>query len=308
METARVDVVYRPLRLGFALISTDRASFRKVVRVCNPFWGGRYNPILAVDRPEAVQLVEVFRPDFLVPVGDDPAVASFVANFPHLKNPLFPEELFFPASHGREGQAQLLDIQNLIVHWRESADWKRLVDDGFRLPRWAPDDPLADAFLAQFGGFPDPAEIGLDYGQIVSQITTAVEIPIASDGALPHEILDLPGISHLSRFGLEPQNEVSEQAREAAGEGGFSICRLGEGSRNGLNIRPQRTHFGQESSLGVLGGSPARPRVRFALKRQALLGRRLVPSAASRRLDFVDRGTQRRCGLHVCAAVHSGTQ
>ena len=349
METARVDVVYRPLRIGFALISSDRASFRKIVRMCSAFWGGRYNPILAVDRPEAARLVEVFRPDFLVPIGDDPAIATFVANFPYLQNPLFPQKLFSPTSHGREGQAQLLDIQNLIVHWRETADWKRFLDDGLRLPCWAPDDPLADAFLAQFGGFPDPAEVGVDYSHIISQVTPAIEISIAADGSVPLAILDHPGISHLGRFGLKPhytsdanwifpglyagdasngadlvnfwnlracgigllfldlahrvrtaklqsvyierlhaqlsardefhrqpavwaRDEVSEQAREAAGEGDIFLCRLGEGSWNGLNIRPQRMHFGEELSLGVRGGSLARPRIWFALKDKPFSG------------------------------------
>lgn len=349
METARVDVVYRPLRIGFALNSSDRTSFRKVVRLCNAFWGGRYNPILAVDQPEATELVEVFRPDFLIPVGDDPSIAAFVAKFPYLINPLLSDELFIPASRGRDGQARLLDIYNLIVHLREAADWKRLLDDGFRVPSWATDDPLADAFLAQFGGFPDPTEIGLDYAEIISQITKAIETPIAPDGPVPPDILDHPGISHLGRFGLEPhytsnanwifpglyagdtsnsadlinfwnlracgidllfvdlahrdrtaalqslyverlrarllgqeafrlqpavwsREEISEQAREASGEGDFSVCPIGEASWNGLNIRPQRMHYGEESSLGVLGGSLTRPRVRFALKEKPFSG------------------------------------
>src|SRR5688572_14867576 len=99
MEAVRVEVLYRPLRIGFVLVSSDIASFRKVVRMCNAFWGGRFNPILAVDRPEANKLAEVFRPDFMIPIGDDPAIAAFVAKFPYLLNPLFPQELFFPASN-----------------------------------------------------------------------------------------------------------------------------------------------------------------------------------------------------------------
>ena len=349
METARVDVVYRPLRLGFVLTSNDRASFRKAVRLCNAFWGGRYNPIIAVDRPDASQLVEVFRPDFLVPLGDDPAVAAFVGRYPYLPNPLFGDDLFFPPSRGREGQARLVDIQNVIVHWRETADWKRLVEDGFRVPRWEADDPLADAFLAQFGGFPDPKEIGPDYARILSEVTTAIEVQIGPDGAVPTELLDHPLPSHLSRFAIEPHytsdanwiypgvyagdannsadlinfwnlrscgiglvfldlahlgrttdfrayylerlrgqlasrdefhrqpaiwstQEVSEQVKQAIGAGNFSLCRLSDGSWNGLNIRPQRMHFGDEVALGVMGGSLARPRVRFALKEKPFSG------------------------------------
>lgn len=349
METARVDVAYRPLRIGFALMSNDLASFRKVVRLCSAFWGGLYNPIVAVDRPESVKLVDLFRPDFLVPIGDDPAVAVFVAKFPYLINPLLSDQLFFAPTQHREGQAQLLDIQNLIVHCQDTAEWKSLVNAGFRFPRWAPDDPLADAFLAQFGCFPNASEIGLDYDKLVSQATTAIDIAIDPKAVLPPTILDHPTIAYLNRHGLKPHNaynsnwiypglyagdtsngadlvnfwnlracgmqlhfldlahrdrvaefqslyierlrtrlsgldefdrnpaiwsrdEFGEQAKELAGQDGYILCSLGDGSWNGLNIRPQTMGFGKESSLGVLGGSPARPRVRFALKDKPFSG------------------------------------
>ncbi|NEJ23956.1 hypothetical protein GR247_27920 [Rhizobium leguminosarum] len=343
METARVDVVYRPLRIGFALISDDHASFRKAVKLCNAFWGGSYNPILPVDRPEAAALVELFLPDFLVPFGDDPAISAFVARFPHLKNPLFSEELFVPASHGRDGEANLLDIQNLIVRLRDTPDWKRFLDDGVRVPRWAPNDPLADAFLAQFGDYPEPEEIGIDYGQIVSEVTGALNIDIPLGGSVPSEILNHPRIAHLTKFGLAPhytseanwirpglyvgnasngadlvnfwnlracgisllfqdlvhghrtvdlhsqyvdrlrvqlasqnehdrqpsiwsRQEVREEAREAVKGGALSFIGMGTEIWNGLNIRPQQMCFGEESSLGFLGGKPTVPRITFALK------------------------------------------
>lgn len=349
METARVDITYRPLRIGFALISNDLVSFRKVVRLCSAFCGGLYNPIIAVDSLESAKLVEVFRPDFLVPIGDDPAIAAFIARYPHLINPLFPQQLFFAPSHGREGQARLLDIQNSIVYYQNSAEWKALVNAGFRFPRWKPDDPLADAFLAQFGSFPDPTEIGLDYDKFVSQVTTAIDIDVKLNAILPPIILDHPSIAYLNRHGLKPHNksnagwiyhglylgdasngadlinfwnlracgmqlhfldlahrdrvaefqslyierlrarlsgldefhrkpaiwsrdEFGERAKELAGQDGYILCSLGEGSWNGLNIRPQNMHFGKESSLGVLGGSPAHPRIRFALKDKPFSG------------------------------------
>lgn len=349
VETARVDIVYRPLRIGFVMISTDRANYRKVARLCTAFWGGRYNPIIAVDRPEASQLVDVFKPDFLVSMGDDPSVAAFVARYPYLSNPLFPEPLFFPPSHGREGNARVLDFQNLIVQWRETGDWKRLLDSGVRFPRWADEDPLADVFLSQFGAYPDAGEVGVDYASIFAQTTMAVDLPIPDGGVVPAEILDHPGPSHLGRFALDPhytsdgnwiypgiyagngrndldllnfwnlracgiallfhdlasaertagiqsvylarlranlagreefrrqpalwsREETSEQALRAIGETGISICRLSEASWNGLNIRPHRMHFGSEAALGVMGGNPSRPTVRFALKDKPFSG------------------------------------
>ncbi len=349
MEATRVDIVYRPLRVGFALLSSDRASFRKVARLCTVLWGGRFNPIVAVDRPEADELVEVFRPDFLVPMGDDPAVAAFVRKYNYLATPLFTDELFYLPSDGRAGEARLLDIQNMLFRWQETAEWKHFVSAGVRIPHWEADDHLADVFLAQFGGFPDASEIGVDYAPYISDITGAVGVPIARDGAVPAALLDHRRLSQLSRFALEPhytsdpgwiypglyvgdadndedllnfwnlracgiallfldlmhrdrtaefnagylerlrrqlatrhefhqqpalwsRPEFGEEARAAAGEGTFNSCTLGDGSWNGLNIRPQRMYLGEETALGIMGGSASRPRVRFALKEKPFAG------------------------------------
>jgi hypothetical protein len=204
-------------------------------------------------------------------------------------------------------------------------------------------------FLGQFGGFPDPTEVGLDYGRILSLATREAQIPIAPDRSVPPEVLDYRGISNLGRFGLQPhytsnsnwihhglylgdssdaadlvnfwnlracgmsllfmdsthwprtadlqaryierlrvqlsgrqefdrqpavwsRGDPGEQAREAGLEGDYLFCRLGEEVWNGLNIRPQSMHFGEESSLGVMGGSPGSPRVRFGLKDKPFSG------------------------------------
>jgi len=344
METTRVDIVYRPLRVGFVVISEDLASFRKAVRMCHALWGGRYNPIIAVDRPEAAQLVEVFRPDFLLGLDDNPSIAAFISEYPYLINPLFGDELFRPRSRGERGESLLIDVQNLIAHVRETGTWKRtILDQGFRVMTWATDDPLADVFLSHFGGYPEPAETGIDYGGIVSRATSAVDVHIAPDGSVPPDTLDHPGISYLSRYQVTPhytsnasenspglyvgsatsgvdlinywnlracgiglhfvdlshrlrtaefesafterlrvqlsgldefrrlpaiwyRNDAQQQATEVAAGGPFLMEALDEAAWNGFNIRPQRMHFGEESSLGVLGGSEARPRVTFALR------------------------------------------
>jgi len=204
METTRVDIVYRPLRIGFVVMSGDLSSFRRAVRLCTALWGGRFNPIIPVDRPEAPQLVEVFRPDFLVPLGDNPAIATFIGRYPHLPNPLFGDDLFYPPSHGREGGARVLDIQNLLSHWREKPDFKRLLEDGVRFPRWDEGDALADAMLAFFGGYPDKDELGIDYAEIFAAATTAIDVAVERDAALPAELLKHPTPMFFSRLALTP--------------------------------------------------------------------------------------------------------
>jgi hypothetical protein len=55
---------------------------------------------------------------------------------------------------------------------------------------WAADDPLADAFLAQFGDFPGLEEIGIDYRRLTSEVTGGVDVRIVRDEPVPRDILD----------------------------------------------------------------------------------------------------------------------
>jgi hypothetical protein len=73
METARVDICYRPLRVAWAIHSTDNDGFRQAVCLSHTLWGGRFNPIVMADRPEeARQLIELYRADVVVAIGSDP--------------------------------------------------------------------------------------------------------------------------------------------------------------------------------------------------------------------------------------------
>jgi hypothetical protein len=58
-------------------------------------------------------------------------------------------------------------------------------------------------------------------------------------------------------------NEVMEPFRK---EEATSFCSVGDGTWNGLNIRPPTMYLGDVSALGVMGGEPENPRVSFALQ------------------------------------------
>src|SRR3954465_5954524 len=116
METTRIDICYRPMRIAWAIQSGDRDAFRQAVRLTNTLWGGLFNPIVLVDRPEeAKQIIEQFRADFVWPIGDSAAVKDFPSQFSHLINPLFPDLLFLKDSRAPT-RAHLLDIHNMLVH------------------------------------------------------------------------------------------------------------------------------------------------------------------------------------------------
>jgi hypothetical protein len=157
MDTVRVNICYRPLRICWAISAGDFAAFRSAVRTTFTMWGGRFNPIAIVDRPEeADRIVEVFRADIIVPVGNTDALDAFKKRFSHLISPFFPDGLFLGSKeHGFH--AHLLDVQNALVDLDNSPALESIKKSGFRLYAWDDDDPLADVFLMQFGRYPDVA-------------------------------------------------------------------------------------------------------------------------------------------------------
>jgi hypothetical protein len=201
MDTVRVDICYRPLRIAWAIHSSDREAFRKAVRRTNTMWGGRFNPIVLVDRDDAAQLVELYRADVIVPVGDREDVKEFPKRFPHLIDPFFPSALYVKDGKGGT-RARVLDIQNALYHWRNTPEWKAIDAQGVRQFVFDADDPLADAFLVQYGDYPDPKEIGIDYADILTQATMAIQCRIEKTAPIPIDTLDHPGYSFIARLGL----------------------------------------------------------------------------------------------------------
>jgi hypothetical protein len=210
MDTVRVNICYRPLRICWAIAGGDFDAFRLAVRLSFTMWGGRFNPIVIVDHlEEAEAVVEVFRADLIVSVGTSEAVKTFPARFPHLINPLLNDGLFLGGMNDDVG-AQVLDVHNALVQLNNTSAFEDIKGRGFRLYQWDPDDPLADVLLMFLGGYPDPA-IGLriDYRDIVKQATDATEHTIDQNAAVPAEIFQHPSIAYLARHGLTRHYGVS---------------------------------------------------------------------------------------------------
>lgn len=203
MDTVSVNIVYRPIRVAFAIRSDDIENFRRAARLSCALWGGRFNPIILIDRPEARNQVELFRPDMVMPLGDHHDVAAFAMSFPHWESPLFPKDLFTgDANCG--GRCQLLDIQNLLHHWRDHPEWKEVLSSGVRIAKWKADDPMADVMLCQFGAYPDPASIHVDYEDILTKAANATVFNIETEKPLPAEMLDHFGVQQFTRYALSP--------------------------------------------------------------------------------------------------------
>ena len=140
--------------------------------------GGIYNPIILVDQPEAEDLVRLFRVDMLEVVGADRRANEFVSLFPYLKRPIH-GDLFDRAQRRTFSSCQLLDVINGIHVWSEWSNWEDSVgrESGLKRINWSPEDPLADVFLAEFGGYPEEKIIGDDYELDVSRYLPKYDVP-----------------------------------------------------------------------------------------------------------------------------------
>lgn len=203
MDTIRVDICYRPLRVGWVIQSGDIDAFRQAVKLSHTLWGGRFNPILMADREdEARRLIDLFRVDLLLPVGSTDAVKAFPDKLPHLINP-FSHDSIFIGGEKEQKRAQLLDIHNALAYLRDKPAWNAINDQGFRIYNWQADDPLADVFLTQLGGYPSTDEIGIGYREMLAQAFETTEFGLDPASPIPADSLDHPSIAYLSRHALE---------------------------------------------------------------------------------------------------------
>ena len=206
MDTVRVNIAYRPLRICWAIKAGDHDAFRDAVKMNHALWGGRFNPIVIVDRPnEARAIVEAFRADIVQPVGGSDNVVAFAAEFKHLVSPLM-HGVFM--ADGQDTRAQVLDVQNAMVFAHDAAERKRIQEHRPRIYKWAAEDPLSDVFLMLLGAYPDRATIDINYESMFKDVLGATEVAIEPNAVLPADLFEHPGIAYLSRHRLERHYSV----------------------------------------------------------------------------------------------------
>jgi len=205
METVSVRVFYRPVRIGWCLLSGDQQGLREAWRISHALWGGRFNPIIPVDQPNlADRLVKAFRVDVIWPMSKGEQVERFVAERKHLPDPFYHDTLFLKEKD-REGRPVLLDLRHPIRRFH--AEYIR----GASAPKhkviafeWPADDVLSDIFLAVLGDVPAVETTGIDYkahlknslGMESQTLAAKADFPIIPDEAF--------ALAALGRFDIEP--------------------------------------------------------------------------------------------------------
>jgi len=204
MDTLRVDICYRPLRIGWAIKSDDFAAFRKAVRYSFALWGGRFNPILCVDlEDECSQLIDLFRVDMIIPIGDSAEVKDFPKKYPYLINPFFHDSIFLKGGDNSPPASNVLDMHNAFAYLHDKQSWKKIKEIGIQCYSWAAEDPLADVFLTQLGDYPDKEEVGSDYFGSLRRTSEFTEITLDLAQPIPTSTIEHPSISYMSHHGMK---------------------------------------------------------------------------------------------------------
>ncbi len=177
---------FRPVRIGWCVADNDFDALRKAALSSFCLWGGRFNPILPIDRPDlASALAELFRVDALHKTSRSEATDAFAEAQTSVRSPLVIRELFSKRSQGVPA-ANFVDISHPIG---------QAYDEGYRhnptaapsvdLYSWDESDPLRDLFLLTYGQTLDRLEAGLDYHGLMQLHLLAATKVIPLGGELP---------------------------------------------------------------------------------------------------------------------------
>ena len=208
-ESVRVNVEYRPMRIGMLIPKGDWEAFRKAVKINYCLWGGRYNPILQIEESSDIpKLVADHNLDFVETIGNCPtSVEEKVKSIRmSMKSMCFYDGVFSSSGTSRNA-CTLLDLHNLLHHYYKDHDFRRLMR-GFRSYSWSQNDPLADMFLVHLGQLPLAEETEIDYTDLILKSFNKKSINISLQEELSPSILSHPSIPQVNRFGLSSRSGV----------------------------------------------------------------------------------------------------
>jgi ribosomal protein S27E len=226
MNTLSLRVRYRPVRLGFCVEKGNHEDLRQALRLTHTFWGGRFNPIIPVEKTDqsyllAKSLVEVFQVDALYAVRETELVKDLIGKFPHLIWPTFDNALF---THGPDGWvAEFLDVyhpvRNIFEEHVRDRNEPRISPTVYE---WSAQDPLNDVFLATFGSYPTLDDIRKDYVDLVVKNLRGERVVLNNGDPIPNDATRKLTPSVLSAW------KMNRERRSTRDQPGFYVGQCGD--------------------------------------------------------------------------------
>jgi hypothetical protein len=135
-------------------------------------------------------------------------VADFIAaqsfrtevpeRFPHPINPFLNKSIIVGYDE-EDRRAQFLDIHSAPLAMSPE-EIRMFREKGVGIYDWQAQDPLATVLLMPLGAYPDAAEFGIDYKNVLTQAVQPEELILLPDRPLFADILERPTISYLPRY------------------------------------------------------------------------------------------------------------
>ena len=218
MGSLSLRVCYRPVRIGWCVQSDRLEHLQSALRLTHAFAGGRFNPVIPVDRTElAEHLVDRFRVDLLFAVEDTDAITAFVQAHDYLHWPERRQALFHETWHHIPPRGAFVDVYHSARLLREtSARRHRLL---FRA--WEHDDALGLPLLALAGSYPPPSPQVPDYEAVVGEILKTERRVLGRTDPVPAEIGTQLTPSRLTEVGLVADHEGPDSGVYVGDAGNF---------------------------------------------------------------------------------------
>jgi len=172
MATKNLSVRLRPLRIGMLVNEGSIAELVQAAEIGTLLYGGVYNPVLPISEDNSLSelILDVFKVDILVAVGQSRRIDEFLQKFRYLSDPYY-MPLFHEDYNTKRNRMSYLDSINALGQLMEKQPGphqESLLSD-FVLPRWSPEDPSAGLFSVWFGHF--PSNLNLEDNFEVSYLT-----------------------------------------------------------------------------------------------------------------------------------------
>ena len=135
-------------------------------------------------------------------------MSKFISKYPHIISPLFHEKIFLPGDKYSDPFCEILDISNLLYHYRHASGKKSIKSLDVSLFDWSEQDPLSLIFSIQYGSYPSPELIGIDYKDLIKNELDCPVVSIVQDAPISGEFANRRPAAFLSRCTLRPHYSI----------------------------------------------------------------------------------------------------
>ena len=151
MNTTRVYIKKRPVKIGFLIEEGNIDDLVKIAGINTLLWGGIYNPIIPVNNGERLSdnLIKTFDVDIISSEENNKKINDFIKNREYLKICFESDSVFFDQS---KTIFKYVDIRHLIYYiWDEFLKNKNNDKINYYIVNWDKKDPLNKLFSIDFG-------------------------------------------------------------------------------------------------------------------------------------------------------------